>query len=433
MELIEWILKEENLKAAIKAVRQNKGAAGIDKMPVDALDGYFREHGEEIKAQIREKKYKPQPVRRVYIPKANGKQRPLGIPTVVDRVIQQATAQVLSQGYERYFSEHSHGFRPNRSCHTAMLEALRYLNEGYEWVIDLDIEKYFDTVNHDKLVSILREHINDAATLHLIRGFLKAGVMEDGLVSPSTEGVPQGGPLSPVLSNVYLDKLDKELESRGLHFVRYADDCNIFVKSEMAADRVMKSVTSWLERKLRLKVSATKTKVVRPTKSTFLGFTFWKGTEGWKATPAKDRKKKLYAKTREILCRKRAAARPIAVTFIRLNQLIRGWVNYFGIGSMRGFLKEYSAWMRHKVRVVILKQWKIPKAIYKNLQKLNRFGNCGFSDEDIFKVANSRLGWYRRCAGDVVNFTLSPKILGLKTKDRPGLVDPLAYYLERCT
>ena len=433
MELIEWILKGENLKAAIKAVRQNKGAAGIDKMPVDELDGYYREHGEEIKAQIREKKYKPQPVRRVYIPKANGKQRPLGIPTVVDRVIQQATAQVLSMGYERYFSEHSHGFRPNRSCHTAMLEALNYLNEGYEWVIDLDIEKYFDTVNHDKLVSILREHINDAATLHLIRGFLKAGVMEDGLVSPSTEGVPQGGPLSPVLSNVYLDKLDKELESRELHFVRYADDCNIFVKSEMAADRVMKSVTSWLERKLRLKVSATKTKVVRPTKSTFLGFTFWKSADGWKATPAKDRKKKLYAKTREILCRKRAAARPIAVTFIRLNQLIRGRVNYFGIGSMKGFMKEYSAWMRHKVRVVILKQWKKPKTIYRNLQKLNRFGKCGFSDEDIFKVANSRLGWYRRCAGDVVNFTLSPKILGLKTKDRPGLVDPLAYYLDRCT
>ena len=192
-------------------------------------------------------------------------------------------------------------------------------------------------------------------------------------------------------------------------------------------------MTSWLERKLRLKVSATKTKVVRPTQSTFLGFTFWKGTDGWKARPAKDRKAKLYAKTREILCRKRAAARPIAVTFIRLNQLIRGWVNYFGFGSIKGFMKEYGAWMRHKVRVVILKQWKIPKAIYKNLQKLNRFGNCGFSDEDIFKVANSRLGWYHRCAGDVVNYTLSPKILGLKTKDRPGLVDPLAYYLERCT
>ena len=433
MELIEWILREENLKAAIKAVRQNKGAAGIDKMPVEELDGYFQEYWEETREKILTKEYKPQPVRRVYIPKANGKQRPLGIPTVVDRVIQQATAQVLTQGYERYFSESSHGFRPNRSCHTAIRQALEYLNEGYEWVIDLDIEKYFDTVNHDKLVSVLREHINDAATLHLIRAFLRAGVMEDGLVSPSTEGVPQGGPLSPVLSNVYLDKLDKELERRGLHFVRYADDCNIFVRSEMAADRVMKSVTSWLERKLRLKVSATKTKVVRPPQSTFLGFTYWKGAGGWKARPAKDRKSKLYARTREILCRKRAAARSIAVTFIKLNQLIRGWVNYFGIGSMKSFMKEYSAWMRHKVRVVILKQWKKAKTIYRNLQSLNRLGKCGFSDEEIYKVANSHLGWYRRCAGDVVNFTLSPKILGLKTKDRPGLVDPLSYYLKRFT
>ena len=202
MELIEWILKEENLQTAIRNVKRNKGAAGVDGMTVDELDGYFAMHGEEIKAQIRAKQYKPQPVRRVYIPKANGKQRPLGIPTVVDRVIQQATAQVLSLGYERYFSEYSHGFRPNRSCHTAIAQVLEYLNEGYEWVIDLDIEKYFDTVNHDKLVSILREHINDAPTLHLIRSFLKAGVMEDGLESPSEEGVPQGGPLSPVLPDV---------------------------------------------------------------------------------------------------------------------------------------------------------------------------------------------------------------------------------------
>ncbi len=433
MELIEWILKDENLRAAIKAVKGNKGAAGIDEMPVEELDGYFAEHGEEIKAQIRAKQYKPQPVRRVYIPKANGKQRPLGIPTVVDRVIQQAAAQVLSLGYERYFSEYSYGFRPGRDCHGAVAKALEYLNEGYEWVIDLDIEKYFDTVNHDKLVSILRERINDAPTLHLIRSFLKAGVMEDGLTKPTTEGVPQGGPLSPVLSNIYLDKLDKELEGRGLHFVRYADDCDIFVKSEMAADRVMKSVTDWLERKLRLKVSATKTKVVRPTKSVFLGFTFWKDGSGWKAKPADDRKAKLIQKTREILCRKRAAARPIGVTFTKLNQLMRGWINYFGIGSMKGFLKEYGPWMRHKVRAVILKQWKKPKTIYRNLQRLNRFGKCNLSDEDIFKVANSRLGWYRRSAGDVMNYALSPKVLGLKTKDRPGLVDPLAYYLARCT
>ena len=433
MELIEWILNDENIMKAIKAAKQNKGAAGIDKMTVNELDEYFLKHGEEIKAQIRAKEYKPQPVRRVYIPKANGKQRPLGIPTVVDRVIQQAVAQVLSRGYERYFSENSYGFRLGRDCHAAIGKVLEYLNEGYEWVVDLDIEKYFDTVNHDKMVSILRERINDAATLHLIRSFLKAGVMEEGLVSPSMEGVPQGGPLSPVLSNVYLDKLDKELESRGLCYVRYADDCNIFVKSEMAANRVMASVTSWLERKLRLKVSATKTKVTRPSKSVFLGFTFWKGKDGWKPMPAKDRKARLYDRTREILCRKQAAARPLAVTFTKLNQLMRGWINYFGIGSMKGFIQEYGPWMRHKVRVVILKQWKKPKTIQRNLQKLNKIGNCRLNDEDIYKVANSRLGLYRQASGNVVNYLLNPKILGRAAKDRPGLVDPLEYYLARCT
>ena len=433
VELIDRILSEENIKTAIHAVKSNKGAPGIDKMAVEALDEYFAKHGEEIKEQIRAKRYKPQPVRRVYIPKANGKQRPLGIPTVVDRVIQQATAQILSVGYERYFSDHSHGFRPNRSCHTAMEQALEYLNAGCEWVIDLDIEKYFDTVNHDKLISILRERINDAPTLHLIRSFLKAGVMEEGLVSPTDEGVPQGGPLSPVLSNVYLDKLDKELEARGLNFVRYADDCNIFVRSEMAADRVMASVSSWLERKLRLKVNATKTKVVRPTGSKFLGFTFWKSSEGWKPRPLAERKARLCGKVKEILCRKRAAARPLGYTFTRLNQVLRGWINYFRIGSMKGWLKdEFGPWMRHKVRVVILKQWKKPKTIYKNLMKLNMAFGCNMTHEDIFKVANSRLGLYRRSGMDVVNYLLSPKVLAIpnKKENRPGLVDPLAYYLR---
>ena len=430
MELIEWILQDENINKAIKSVKKNKGAYGIDKMSVEELDGYFATHREEIKSQIRDGKYKPIPVRRVYIPKSNGKKRPLGIPTVVDRVVQQATAQVLSLGYDKYFSEHSYGFRPGRSCQQAIEEALVYLNEGYEWVIDLDIEKYFDTVNHDKLISILRERINDAKTLRLVRQFLQAGVMENGLISPSKEGVPQGGPLSPILSNVYLDKLDQELEARGLHFVRYADDCNIFVKSEMAADRVMKSVTSWLERKLRLKVSATKTKVVRPTKSNFLGFTFWKSKDGWKCKPANDRKKRLYAKTRAILCRRKAVARPMKSTFEQLNWLIRGWINYYRIGSMKIFLEEYGQWLRHKVRVVILKQWKKSRRIYLNLQKLNQIIGCGFTHEEIFKVANSRLGWYRRSGMYVVNFAISPEILGRKTKSRPGLVDPLQYYLR---
>ena len=431
MELIEWILDERNMQAAIKAVKKNKGAAGVDGMTVEELDMWYIMNGEEVKERIREKKYKPQPVRRVYIPKANGKQRPLGIPTVTDRVIQQATAQILSRGYEKYFSENSYGFRPGRDCHMAVKKALEYMNEGYEWVIDLDIEKYFDTVNHDKLVSILRERINDAATLHLIRSFLRSGVMENGLESRTEEGVPQGGPLSPVLSNVYLDKLDKELEQRGLRYVRYADDCNIFVRSEQAANRVMASITSWLERKLRLKVSATKTKVVRPNKSEFLGFSFWKGNNGWEAVPAKDRRMKLYDKTREILCRKKAAARPIKKTFESLNALMRGWINYFGIGRMKNFIKEYGEWMRHKVRVVIVKQWKRPRTIYKNLQILNRIGKCRFSDEVIFKAANSRLGLYKQCGMYAFNYALSPKMLGQKTKDRPGLVDPLEYYLKK--
>ena len=235
MELIKVILSEENLDEALRRVKVNKGAPGIDEMPVSKLDEYFKAHKDEIKTSIMEMKYKPLPVRRVYIPKSNGKKRPLGIPTAVDRVIQQAVAQVLSQIYDSSFSENSYGFRSNRSAHDAIDKVLEYLNEGYEWVIDLDIEKYFDTVNHDKLISILREKVNDKTTLHLIRSFLRAGVMENGLTSPTEIGVPQGGPLSPILSNIYLDKFDKELEERGLRFVRYADDCDIFVKSEMSA------------------------------------------------------------------------------------------------------------------------------------------------------------------------------------------------------
>ena len=432
MSLIEEILSEENLSEAIKRVKANKGASGIDKMTVNQLDAYFYEHKKEIINSIMNKTYKPEPVRRVYIPKSNGKLRPLGIPTVVDRVIQQAIAQRLTPIYENVFSDYSYGFRPNRDCHTAMNKVLEYLNEGFEWVIDLDIEKYFDTVNHDKLISILREKVNDSHTLHLIRKFLQAGVMENGVVISSTIGTPQGGPLSPILSNIYLDKFDKELEMRGLHFVRYADDCNIFVRSDVAAERVMKSVTSWLERKLFLKVSATKTKIVRPTNSNFLGFTFWKSADGWKCKPGNDRKIKLYDKVKKVLKRKHAVSTPLAITFTKLNQIIRGWINYFRIGSMKGFIESFGQWLRHKVRVIIIKQWKKPMRIYINLQRLNKAFKCNFEDKDIFKVANSRLGWYRRSGMNVVNYILSPKVLALanKKKGRPGLVNPLAYYLK---
>ena len=432
MELIEVILSDENLEEAIRRVKRNRGAAGVDGMKTSELDEYFSKHKEIIKQQIRNMQYRPKPVRRVYIPKPNGKQRPLGIPSVADRVVQQAAAQVLSGIYDSTFSDHSYGFRPNRSAHDAMKDVLNNLNSGYDWVIDLDIEKYFDTVNHDKLISILREKVNDKRTLHLIRSFLKAGVMVNGLVSPTELGVPQGGPLSPILSLIYLDKFDKELESRGLHFVRYADDCDIFVKSEMAADRVMKSVASWLERKLFLKVSPTKTKVVRPTHSEFLGFTYWKAKDGWHCKPSDDRKKRLMAKTKAVLQRKEAVSRPLAVTFTKLNQIVRGWINYFIIGDMKAFLDEYGQWMRHKVRVIIIKQWKKPKRIDTNLQRLNAMFHCNFTDEDTYKVANSRLGWYRRSGMDVVNYALSPKVLALPSRktDRPGLVNPLEYYLN---
>ena len=431
MELMDKILSQKNLQEAMKRVKSNKGASGIDKMSVEEIDEYFSKHIEEIKTSIWEKKYRPRAVKRVYIPKPNGKKRPLGIPVVVDRVVQQAVAQVFSELYDECFSEHSYGFRPNRSAHQAMEKVLFYLNEGCEWVIDLDIEKYFDTVNHDKLISILREKVKDDVTLHLVRSFLRAGIMEDGIIRRNEEGVPQGGPLSPILSNIYLDRFDKELESRGLRFVRYADDCNIFVKSEMSANRVMKSVSSWLERKLFLKVNMTKTKVVRPSNSSFLGFTFWRNKDGWKSKPTYDRKQKLCKKIKEVLCRKKASTLPLSTVFTKVNQIVRGWINYFRIGSMKTFLTEFGEWLRHKIRVIILKQWKKPKRIYTNLQNLNRILKLNIPDERIYSTANTRLGLYRQTKGNTINFLLSPKVLSMKSKNRPGLINPLEYYQSK--
>lgn len=435
---IDDILDDANIRASVKAVKKNKGAPGIDGMTVDELDVCFALHQNEFNRQIRAKSYKPKPVKRVYIPKPNSEEkRPLGIPCCVDRVYQTAVTRVLERKFNPTFSTHSHGFRPNRSCHTAMEEVLGFLNDGYEWVIDFDIRKFFDTVNHDKLITIIREKENDSATLHLIRGFLKSGIMDDGLFSGTEEGVPQGGSLSPLLSNIYLDKLDKELEGRGLRFVRYADDFNVFVKSEVAANRVMKSISSWIERKLFLKVSPTKTKIVRPTKSEFLGFGFWKDRTSWKCKPLNSRLMRLYDKIRKITCRKKAFARPLSETVRMINQVVRGWINYYKIGSMKTSMIRFGMWLRHKVRVILLKQWKRPAKIFKSLKWYDAvFHNFNFTEEDYFKVANSRKGLYAKANGNVVNFILSPKVLSTKIVSKTkgllfeGLIDPLAYYLD---
>lgn len=431
MRLIEKITSDWNMELAISKVKSNKGAPGVDNMTVDEIDDYFKENGQRIITEIRQMKYQPMPVKRTYIPKPNGEKRPLGIPTVKDRVVQQAIALQLNQLFDKDFSEYSYGFRPNRRAQQAIEQALHYLNEGYEWVIDMDIEKYFDTVNHDRLISMLREQVKDRETLRLIRSFLKVGIMEDGLVATSEFGVPQGSPLSPVLSNIYLDKLDKELESRGLRFARYADDTNIYVKSEMAANRVMKSITNWIERKLFLKVNMTKTKVVRPTKSQFLGFSFWKNQKGWQCKPSEKSKARLYTNLKEVLVRKQASSRPLSLTFTKVNQKIVGWINYYRIGSMKQFLATFGQWLRHKIRVIIVKQWKKPMRIYQNLQQLNKIQHFNFTEEDLFKVANTRLGRYRQCGMSIVNFILNPNILEHKKRDRPGLVNPLEYYLRK--
>lgn len=430
MRMIDMITSPGNMDQALKAVKANKGSAGIDKMTTAEVESYLKEHQNELCQSIKEMKYKPQPVRRVYIPKPNGKQRPLGIPNVVDRVVQQATAQVLMEVFDPTFSESSFGFRPGRSAHDAVRQALMYLNDGYLWVVDLDIEKFFDRVNHDKLISLIRNQVNEKEVLHLIRSFLRAGVMEDGKVSVSDLGTPQGGPISPLLANIYLDAFDKELESRGLRFCRYADDVVIFVRTEMAAQRVMNSVSKWLKQKLFLDVSPTKTKVVRPSKSQFLGFTFWNQRGEWKVIPAKDRQKRLYDKIREVTCRKRAVACPLSMTFTKVNQIVRGWIGYFRIGMMKTFIDQFGQWLRHKIRVIIFKQWKRPKTIFANLTKLNRKFKAGFDAESIRRTANSRLGLYQTAGWRTANYLLSPFILSLPNKDRPGLTNPLELYLE---
>lgn len=369
MELLNQILSSQNLNEAYLQVYRNKGTAGVDGVTVEELKEYLKEHKEEIIADIKARKYKPQPVLRVEIPKENGKKRKLGIPTAVDRVIQQAAAQVLSPIYEKQFSNSSYGFRPGRSCEMAIVRSLELLNDGYDWIVDIDLEKFFDTVHHDKLMNIISRTIEDGDVISLIRKFLVSGVMTQGKYENTKVGTPQGGNLSPLLSNIMLNELDKELEARGLNFVRYADDCNIFVGSEKAANRVMESIKVFIEKKLGLKVNVEKSKVSRPQGIKFLGFGYYRTAKGeYRPKPHLKSMQKFKRKLKQLTNRSKSISLDKRIK--DLNYLIRGWVNYFRIADMMKMVERVDKKIRARIRVIIWKQWKIPNKQIPSLVKL---------------------------------------------------------------
>jgi len=364
--LMDEIIDQDNLSKALKRVRQNKGSPGIDGMTIHELPDFLKENWSSIRRQLLEGTYKPQPVKRVEIPKPDGGVRKLGVPTVVDRLIQQMLLQVLQKRLDPTFSEHSYGFRPGRSAHQAVGQAQEYIKEGYHWVVDIDLEKFFDRVNHDKLIGLLFNRVKDKRAIKLVRAFLNAGVMENGLVGPTIEGTPQGGPLSPLLSNLVLDVLDKELEKRGHRFVRYADDCNIYVKSERAGHRVMESITRFLEKKLKLKVNQQKSAVDRANKRKFLGFRILIG-EKVKRRIAPQAIKRFKAKVHRLT--RRNCGKSLERVVRELSRYLRGWKAYFGFCETPSVLKELDSWIRRRLRSILWKQWKTPKKRFKNLYR----------------------------------------------------------------
>lgn len=400
MMTMESVLDPANLNAAHKRVVANKGAPGVDGMKVSELEEYIRQNWEKIRTWLLEDKYRPMPVRKVEIEKDGGGTRTLGIPTVLDRFIQQAVLQVLQPYFDPLFSEHSYGYRPGRKATDAALKARSYVKEGKRWVVDMDLEKFFDRVNHDTLMVRLWRHIPDKRILHLIRRYLKAGMMEGGLVSPREEGTPQGGPLSPLLSNILLDELDKELEKRGHCFVRYADDCNIYVASQAAGERVLDSLEKFLSEKLRLTVNRSKSAVDRPWRRKFLGYSVTSNFKP-KMRIDKTRIQKLKRKVKGVL--RGARGRSLNHSIEALNPKLRGWMSYYRATECKSVLLELDQWIRVRLRVVIWRQWKQPKTRLRNLKKL------GLPEEQARMAAWNRRGPFWNATYKYVGIALPPR------------------------
>jgi len=417
-KLLDKIVSRENMLEAYNQVKSNKGSAGIDGMTIEEMDNYLRQNWRLTKELIKQRKYKPQPVLRVEIPKPNGGIRQLGIPTVMDRIIQQAIVQVMSPICESHFSDTSYGFRPNRSCEKAIRKFLEYLNDGYEWIVDIDLEKFFDRVPQDRLMSLVHNMIEDGDRESLIRKYLHSGVIINGQRHKTLVGTPQGGNVSPLLSNVMLNELDKELEKRGLRFVRYADDCVMTVGSEAAAKRVMYSVSRFIEKRLGLKVNMTKTKITRPRELKYLGFGFWKSSDGWKSRPHQDSVRRFKLKLKKLTQRKWSI--DLTRRIEQLNLSIRGWINYFSLGNMKSIVTSIDERLRTRLRVIIWKQWKKKSRRLWGLLKLG-----------VPKwIADKVSGW-----GDhyqlVAQKSVLKRAISKPVLEKRGLVSCLDYYLER--
>lgn len=399
--MMEQLLSRENLLLALKRVEKNKGSHGVDGMSVKSLRRHIMDNWDNLRKTIEEGTYTPMPVRRVEIPKPNGGVRLLGIPTVTDRFIQQAISQVLTPIFDPTFSENSFGFRPNRRGHDAVRKAKKYIEEGFRWVVDLDLEKFFDKVNHDKLMGLLAKRIEDKRILKLIRSYLESGIMINGLEVVNEEGVPQGGPLSPLLSNIMLNELDKELEQRGHRFVRYADDCNIYVKTKKAGHRVKESITEFIEKKLKLKVNDEKSAVDRPWKRKFLGFSFTNHKQP-KIRIAKETLKKVKQKIRSFTSRSKPI--PMQYRIEDLNKYLMGWCGYFALADTPTVFEDIEEWTRRRLRMCVWKQWKLPKTKVRMLKAL------GIPEDKAFEWGNSRKKYWRIACSPILHRALNNKV-----------------------